>query len=119
MYQNLTDQRYEAGAIGVVALLGPSVPNLILTIAVLYAPRFARVAYASTIAVRGLDFVLAEHALGAPDADWVVTSFAPSVPDAARVHKAGRRLLAAPPISGYDPDLCARRHRVRPYLWKR
>ena len=34
-------------AIGVVAILGPSLPNLILTIAVLYAPRFARVAYSS------------------------------------------------------------------------
>ena len=39
-------------AIGVVAILGPSIPNLILTIAVVYAPRFARVAYASTRAVR-------------------------------------------------------------------
>ena len=31
-------------AIGVVAILGPSLPNLLLTVAVLYAPRFARVA---------------------------------------------------------------------------
>jgi glycerophosphoryl diester phosphodiesterase len=49
-----------------------------------------------------------EAAIGASDADWVVVGFVPSVADAARVHKAGRRLLAAPTIAGYDPDLCAR-----------
>ena len=52
-------------AIGVVAILGPSIPNLILTIAIVYAPRFARVAYASTRAVRELDFVQATLAVGA------------------------------------------------------
>jgi len=52
-------------AIGVVAILGPSLTNLILTVAVLYAPRFARVAYSSARAVRGLDYVLAALALGA------------------------------------------------------
>jgi len=52
-------------AIGVVAILGPSIPNLILTIAIVYAPRFARVAYASTRAVRGLDYVQATLAIGA------------------------------------------------------
>ncbi len=55
-------------AIGVVAILGPSLPNLILTVAVLYTPRFARVAYSSTRAVRGLDYVLAGLALGAGSA---------------------------------------------------
>lgn len=52
-------------AIGVVAILGPTLPNLILTIAVVYAPRFARVAYASTRAVRGLDYIQATVAIGA------------------------------------------------------
>jgi glycerophosphoryl diester phosphodiesterase len=48
-----------------------------------------------------------ESALGAPDADWVAAGFTPSVADAARVHQAGRRLLAAPRTPGYDPELCA------------
>jgi peptide/nickel transport system permease protein len=52
-------------AIGVVAILGPSMPNLILTIAVVYAPRFARVAYATTRAVRSLDYIQATLAVGA------------------------------------------------------
>ena len=55
-------------AIGVVAILGASLPNLILTIAVLYAPRFARVAYSSARAVRELDYVVAARALGAGSA---------------------------------------------------
>ena len=55
-------------AIGVVAILGASLPNLILTIAVLYAPRFARVAYSSARAVRELDYVVAALALGAGSA---------------------------------------------------
>jgi glycerophosphoryl diester phosphodiesterase len=49
-----------------------------------------------------------ESALTAPDADWVLTAYLPSVADAARVHKAGRRLLVAARPAGYDPDLCAR-----------
>jgi peptide/nickel transport system permease protein len=52
-------------AIGVVAILGPSIPNLILTIAIVYTPRFARVAYSSTRTVRELDFVQATLAIGA------------------------------------------------------
>jgi peptide/nickel transport system permease protein len=66
-------------AIGVVAILGPSVPNLILTIAVLYAPRFARVAYASTKAVRGLDYVLAGLALGARNAYLLRKAILPAI----------------------------------------
>jgi glycerophosphoryl diester phosphodiesterase len=49
-----------------------------------------------------------EPAVTAPDADWVLTGYLPSVADAARIHKAGRRLLVAPRPAGYDPDLCAR-----------
>src|SRR5919108_5026806 len=66
-------------AIGVVAILGPSVPNLILTIAVLYAPRFARVAYASTKSVRGLDYVLAGLALGARNAYLLRKAILPAI----------------------------------------
>jgi peptide/nickel transport system permease protein len=66
-------------AIGVVAILGPSVPNLILTIAVLYTPRFARVAYASTRAVRGQDYVLASRALGARDLAILARAVLPAI----------------------------------------
>jgi peptide/nickel transport system permease protein len=66
-------------AIGVVAMLGPSVPNLILTVAILYTPRFARVAYASTKAVRQLDYVLAGHALGAGNGHILRTAVLPAI----------------------------------------
>jgi peptide/nickel transport system permease protein len=66
-------------AIGVVAMLGPSVPNLILTVAILYSPRFARVAFASTSAVKRLDYVLAARALGASDARLLRTAVLPAI----------------------------------------
>jgi peptide/nickel transport system permease protein len=66
-------------AIGVVAMLGPSVRNLILTVAILYTPRFARVAYASTTAVRALDYILAGRALGAGDGHILRTAVLPAI----------------------------------------
>jgi peptide/nickel transport system permease protein len=49
----------------VVTFLGPSLPNLILVIGVLYTPRFTRVVHASTLAVRELEYVESARALGA------------------------------------------------------
>ena len=66
-------------AIGVVAILGPSVPNLILTVAILYTPRFARVAYAATTTVRDLDYVLAGRALGAGNGHLLRTAVLPAI----------------------------------------
>ncbi len=55
-------------AIVVVAILGPSIPNLVVTIGLIYAPRMARVVRAPTMAVTARDFVEAARALGASDA---------------------------------------------------
>jgi peptide/nickel transport system permease protein len=66
-------------AIGVVAILGPSIPNLILTVAMLYTPRFTRIAYASTNSVRRLDYVLAARALGADDASVLRKAILPAI----------------------------------------
>ncbi|HWK45460.1 MAG TPA: ABC transporter permease subunit, partial [Stellaceae bacterium] len=49
----------------VVTLLGPGAGTLILVLAVLYVPGFARVAYAGVLSVRAQDFVEAMRALGA------------------------------------------------------
>ncbi len=51
-------------AVSLVAALGPSVRNLILTIAILYTPRFARVARGPTLSVKERDFVTSARALG-------------------------------------------------------
>jgi peptide/nickel transport system permease protein len=52
-------------AISVVAFLGPSVPNLIGVIALLYLPRFARISFGTTLQVKQRDFVEAARVIGA------------------------------------------------------
>ena len=51
-------------AIALVAYLGPSVRNLILTIMVLYIPRVAMVARAPTLSIKQREFVLAAKMFG-------------------------------------------------------
>ena len=51
-------------AIALVAYLGPSVRNLILTITVLYIPRVAMVARAPTLSIKQREFVLAAKMFG-------------------------------------------------------
>lgn len=51
-------------AIALVAALGPNLPNLVLTMGVLFMPRLARVARASTLSVRERDYVAAAIGLG-------------------------------------------------------
>ncbi|WP_099828209.1 ABC transporter permease [Oceaniglobus indicus] len=51
-------------ALAIAAVLGPSLGNAILAIAVVNLPVFARIARAQTMVVRSLDFVEAKRALG-------------------------------------------------------
>lgn len=59
-------------AILVVAVLGPGLLNVVLCLALVRWPRYARVAYASVLEARERGFVLASTSLGAPGR-WVVT----------------------------------------------
>jgi len=52
-------------ALLVVTLMGPGAATLVVALVFLYAPGFARVCFAETLAVRELDFVTAQEALGA------------------------------------------------------
>ncbi len=52
-------------AIALVAALGPSTQNLILTLAILFSPRFARLARGSTLSVKERDYIASAKALGA------------------------------------------------------
>ena len=52
-------------ALLVVTILGPGTLPLILALTLLYTPNYARVVYAATLQVRGLDFVTAQHSMGA------------------------------------------------------
>ena len=51
-------------AIALVAILGPSLLNVVLALVLVYTPRVARVVRASTLVVRELLFVEAARALG-------------------------------------------------------
>jgi len=53
-------------AIALVAVLGASMSNVVLALAIVYTPRVARVVRASTLVVRELLFIEAARALGIP-----------------------------------------------------
>jgi peptide/nickel transport system permease protein len=51
-------------AIAIVAVLGPGLGNALIAIAIVEIPAFARIARASVISVKEMDFVTADRALG-------------------------------------------------------
>ena len=66
-------------ALLVVTVLGPGAGTLILALAILYAPGYARVAYAETLSTRALDYVTAQQALGAPAGRILARTVLPNV----------------------------------------
>jgi len=66
-------------ALLVVTLLGPGAGTLIFTLAVLFTPTFARVAYAETLSVRALDYVTAQEALGARSGRILLRTLLPNI----------------------------------------
>ncbi len=57
-------------AIFLVSLTGPSVSNLIIVIGILYMPRFTRIAFSSTLAVRETPYIESARAIGSPT--WTI-----------------------------------------------
>jgi peptide/nickel transport system permease protein len=66
-------------AIAVIAFLGASIRNIILTIALLYTPLFARIAYGSSLRIREMEFVEAARAMGAGDARIIGRTILPNI----------------------------------------
>jgi peptide/nickel transport system permease protein len=66
-------------ALLVVTLMGPGVATLVIALTILYAPGYARVAFADTLATGGLDYVTAQQALGATPARILVRTILPNV----------------------------------------
>ena len=66
-------------ALGIVAALGPDPTNVILAIAVVYTPIFARVVRAPVLGLKALDFVLAARAVGARPVRIVLRHIAPNL----------------------------------------
>lgn len=66
-------------ALVIIAVLGPSLINLIVAIGVAAVPEFARLTRASTLSVRERDFVTASRGMGAPTADTMFRTVLPNV----------------------------------------
>ena len=54
-------------ALGIIAALGPSMTNLIITIGVVYTPTFVRLINGSVLSVKQSEYILAARTLGARD----------------------------------------------------
>jgi peptide/nickel transport system permease protein len=65
-------------AIVVVSVLGPSLPNAMLAIGIVFVPQMARVVRSAVISVRERDYIEAERALGASNAQIVVSGVLPN-----------------------------------------
>jgi peptide/nickel transport system permease protein len=63
----------------IVAMLGPSIENIIAAIALTSVPPFARIARAPTIAVKGRDFVEACRSLGFSDTRILSVHILPNI----------------------------------------
>jgi peptide/nickel transport system permease protein len=66
-------------ALVVVAMLGPSNGNVLIAIALVSAPAFARLARAGTLSAKETDYVLAARGMGASPADILVRTVLPNV----------------------------------------
>lgn len=66
-------------AIFVLTFLGPRLENLILTIGILFIPRYARVAHVVTLAAKEKEYVEAARAIGARTARIILRAVLPNV----------------------------------------
>jgi peptide/nickel transport system permease protein len=54
-------------AIGIVAVLGPGINNVIIAVGIIYVPAFARIVRASVLSIKEKEYVEAARAIGQPD----------------------------------------------------
>jgi peptide/nickel transport system permease protein len=65
-------------AIVIVSILGPSLPNAMLAIGIVFIPQIARVVRSAVISVRERDYIEAERALGAGNVQIVLSGVLPN-----------------------------------------
>ncbi len=63
----------------VLAVLGPGLEKMIIAIGLTIAPRFARIAYGPTLALKGKEFIEAARAIGTKDGQIVRSHILPNV----------------------------------------
>ena len=66
-------------ALGIIAMLGPSMTNLILTIGVVYTPTFVRLVNGSVLSVKRNEYIVAAKALGSRDARVLALHILPNI----------------------------------------
>lgn len=66
-------------AIAIVSVLGPSIRNIIIVIAVVYIPRFVRIVYGTTLSAREAEYIQAARVVGARDPYIIRTAVLPNV----------------------------------------
>jgi peptide/nickel transport system permease protein len=66
-------------ALGIIAMLGPSMANLIITIGVVYTPTFARLVNGSVLSVKRNEYVVAAQALGSRDVRILALHILPNI----------------------------------------
>lgn len=66
-------------ALGIVAVLGGSIVNVVIAIAIFSIPVFARIVRGSTLAVKKLEYIDAVRALGASDARIIFRHILPNI----------------------------------------
>jgi peptide/nickel transport system permease protein len=66
-------------ALAIMAVLGTAVRNLVLALAIVSLPSFARIVRASTLSVKGLDYVEAARGLGASDRRILLRHVLPNI----------------------------------------
>lgn len=59
-------------AIGIVAVLGPGIKNVVIAVAIVYIPAFARIVRGSVLSIKEKEFVEAARAMGQPNTRIIV-----------------------------------------------
>lgn len=59
-------------AIGIMAVLGPGINNVIIAVAIVYIPAFARIVRGSVLSIKEKEYVEAARAMGQPDRKIIV-----------------------------------------------
>ncbi|MEP7206204.1 MAG: glutathione ABC transporter permease GsiD [Casimicrobiaceae bacterium] len=89
-------------AIGIVAILGGGMVNVVVAVAVFSVPTFARLVRGNTLAVKHLTYVEAAHAIGASDATIIARHIFPATISAVVVYfslRIGTSIITAASLS--------------------
>jgi peptide/nickel transport system permease protein len=59
-------------AIGIMAVLGPGIENVVIAVAIVYIPAFARIVRGSVLSIKEKEYVEAARAMGQPDSKIMI-----------------------------------------------